>query len=133
MNPRFKYHIEHGQLVVDNREGLIQACKKYPEGAYLVVSKNKPNRSNEQNRYYFGVVVKILSNETGYTVDEMHEILKYKFLGVKEISWGTDRIVTIKDSKSLKTDEFEDYLKRIREWASAELSIYLPLPNEVEY
>lgn len=90
-------------------------------------------RTTPENNYYFGVVVKILSDELGYTVMEIHEILKQRFLseiiflktknGVKEISIS-------KSTTLLKTIEFEEYLSSIREFASMELSIYIPLPNE---
>lgn len=96
----------------------------------------KKERSNNQNRYYFGVIVDILSDHTGFTRDEVHEILKSKFLrrtmwipkktGIMEmsvISYSTTELTTV---------QFEKYLSEIREWASLELGINLPEPNEEE-
>jgi hypothetical protein len=91
-------------------------------------------RSTQENRYYWGVIVKTLSQELGYNPEEIHEILKHKFL--KEIinlktKQGIDLIEITKSTTSLTTIDFEDYLSKIREWASIELSIYLALPNEL--
>ena len=132
MKTKHKFSVQNNKIIYHNPERLTTEIKKYSEG-WLTVSDNKPSRSNQQNAYYWGVVVKILSSETGYTPDEMHEVLKFKFLGTREISFKGEKIPTLNDSKSLKTNEFEEYLTKIREWASAELSIYIPTPNEVSY
>lgn len=99
----------------------------------IVDLKEMRLRSQPQSRYYFGVIIEILSNELGYTKNECHEILKELFLktlkhlktknGVKEV-WIT------KSTTNLTTIDFEEFLSQIRQWASIELSIYLPLPNE---
>jgi len=78
------------------------------------------------------VVVKMLSEETGYSKGEMHEVLKGRFLG-QETRIGDETIFYTKDTSSLKTTEFEEYLSDIREWASVELNCYIPEPNEIEY
>lgn len=95
----------------------------------------KKERSNPQNRYYWGVIVEILSEHTGFTKDEMHEVLKHKFLrkslwvvkkgGLMELS------VISYSTTELTTSEMEDYLSQIRIWASEDLGLVLPLPNEV--
>ena len=43
-------------------------------------SPSGKQRSNQQSRYYWGIVVQILSEHTGFTKDEVHELLKRKFL-----------------------------------------------------
>jgi methylaspartate ammonia-lyase len=84
----------------------------------------------------WGVVYKILSDELGYTCDEIHEIMKAKFL--KE--WVTiktkdkaEEVEVVKSTTSLKTNEMEAYLDRIRQWAAIDFGISNPLPNEVEH
>lgn len=90
-------------------------------------------RSNQQSRYYFGVVVDILSNHTGFTPEEMHEILKHKFLRdwkkIKTVN-GVFEYVYTKSTTILSTAEFENYLAKIREWAAIELNCQIPEPNE---
>ena len=96
-----------------------------------VLVENKPsrktNRSINQNNYYWGVVVKIMADFTGYTEDEMHDALRLKFLGKDGI------LKTMKSTKDLSTVEMEEYLANIRMWASRDLGVYIPLPNEVCY
>lgn len=86
-------------------------------------------RSNPQNRYYWGVVIDILSNHTGFDPVDMHEILKHKFLDRNVVI--ADEVMRIpKSTTSLTTSEFEIYLSQIKEWASIGLSVVLPDPNE---
>lgn len=98
----------------------------------LTISKDKNLRSNNQNRYYWGVVVVMISDEIGYFPEEVHGMLTDKFLGynisVKEQDYRTTTSTT-----RLNTTEFEDYLSKIRAWASMELSLYIPEPNEIEF
>ncbi len=89
------------------------------------VNKVFNNRSNQQNKYYFWVVIDLLRNHIWETSDDMHEILKYKFL--KDKTWEHFKI---RDTKSLTTKEFEDYLTNIKIWAARDLWVYIPDPNE---
>lgn len=101
---------------------------------FITLETEKKGRSLNQNAYYFGVVVDLLSELTGFNQDEMHEILKHKFLrqtlwvpkkdGVKEKS------IIARSTADLTTKEFEDYLSQIRQWASIDLGCYIPNPNE---
>jgi dihydroorotate dehydrogenase len=97
-------------------------------------STDKKQRSNNQNRYYHGVVVKTLSEHTGFTSDEMHEVLKHKFLKtylhVVNKKGSVEEVQISKSTKDLNTKEFEDYMTKVREWASIELGCWIPEPNE---
>lgn len=88
----------------------------------------RANRSDRQNRYYFGVVVKILGDELGYTKDEMNAALCVEHLSTLDEKTG---LMRIRSTKDLNTAEFEDFTRRVREWASAlPARIFIPLPNE---
>lgn len=89
------------------------------------LSKVFNNRSGKQNKYYWGVVIHLLTDFTWNMPDEMHEELKYLFL--KDKSWERFRI---KDTKNLNTKEFEDYCENIRIWAAMEFWVHIPEPNE---
>jgi len=41
----------------------------------VTIEPDTHNRSSQQNRYYFGVIVKLLSDATGYEKDDVHEYL----------------------------------------------------------
>jgi len=98
-------------------------------------TKEAAQRSMPENKYYWSVAIEILSNELGYTKDEMHEVLKSMFLSdVKHIKFNNGTMHEIRYSKStasLKVPEFEEYLENIRIWAGCELGINIPLPNQV--
>ena len=91
----------------------------------IVIRKPKTSRSTLQNSYYFGVVVELLANELGYDKDEIHEILKYKFLQSNAMG-----MPYVKSTTKLSTGEFEEYLEKIRRWAAEFLHINIPDPNE---
>ena len=60
---------------------------KMLKGTKLIkIEKYSKKRSNPQNRYYHGCVLKYLSETTGFTVTEMHEVLKAKFPNLKVIA-----------------------------------------------
>lgn len=96
-----------------------------------IVKYNKV-RSNAENRYYHGVVLELLSEYTGYTADEMHDILKAMFLSEKQrLKWDKRKKIQIQKSTStLTTVQFEKFLEDVRRWAASELGCYIPNPNE---
>lgn len=95
--------------------------------------KYSTNRSIQQNKYYFGVVLEVLSEDTGYHVEELHEILKALFLSRAmdiRTKKGNEKVTTVRSTADLTTVEFEEYIERIRQWASSELAIWIPEPHE---
>ena len=127
MNPIFKALIKHGKVVfynVDMFNGYLISLEG--KDVDVIVKKHKKTRSLPQNAYYFGVVVKLVSEETGFTSDEAHVALKMLFLQDR-----TREIPTLRSTTSLSTTDFENYLEQIRVWAAQELNCVIPLPNEV--
>jgi hypothetical protein len=125
--------IEKGKLIFTDPVNYSKVISSL-EGKAVVVNIKEPRsqRSKNQNDYYFGVVVEILAEHTGYSREEMHEVLKAKFLSeTKELAGQS--ITFSRSTTSLSTVEFEEYLVRIREWASASLECFIPLPNEVDF
>ena len=79
-----------------------------------------------QNSYYWTVTVQIISDWTGYTPDEAHEMLKWKFLRREEAG----KPPTVRSTADLTTSEAEDYYEQIRRWAGSE-GVRIPMPNEI--
>lgn len=108
------------------------------EGTVLRIEleRLKATRSQNQNRYYWGVVIEPLRQYLGIeTAELMHEVLKHEHLSVS-VRLAFDRRKRIKVARStseLTTAEFEDYLGRIREWSRKKLNFRIPLPNESPY
>jgi len=107
------------------------------EGKEIDVSIKKwtNSRTARQNRYYFGVVLVFISNilsdylGENITVDDAHTAMRLKFLS-RIIEKNGKSFKLIKSTTKLKTAEFEEYLLKIRTWASEFASVFIPLPNE---
>ena len=127
MKKIFKAKAQKGQIVVEEpREYSLLLWSLNDKDLEVTIAKPTRKRSNPQNGYYHGVVLKLLSDYTGYTQSEMHDAMRIKFL--TEHGNFCD---TIKSTTSLTTMQFEDYMSQIRTWASSELSVYIPEPNEI--
>lgn len=104
----------------------------------VIIRKPRKHRSNNQNAYYWGVVIDILSKHFGYEPEEMHDALLYEFSkdSSKPISYefeGERHIMHgVKRTSSMSTVEFEDYCARIRRWAVQNYGVRILEPNEVE-
>lgn len=92
----------------------------------IIVKKPTKYRSIPENNYYYGVVVKMISDETGSWPDDVHHDLKLLFLRI-----GGDKLPILRSTADLTPAEFEDYLSKIRMWAASFLNLIIPLPNEV--
>jgi hypothetical protein len=100
------------------------------ESIEIIIHKKKKHRSVQQNRYYW-LIVTMLSDHTGFTKDELHAILKSKFLRTEKASEQSGLIYEyIKSTTELTTVEYMDYLESVRQFAVEEFDIQLPEPNE---
>lgn len=84
----------------------------------------KRNRSNEQNDYYWSLLT-VIANETGHTKDDLHAMMVYKFLGMREKTVAGETISYLPSTTKLKVGEMADYITHIEAWAS-QLGIRLP-------
>ena len=134
INLKHKIKVTNGKVDFLNLPLFNKDLKQY-EGkeAILIIKPYKDSRSDNQNRYYWGVVIKLLCDEIGYLPEEMHEILKQKFLSTRTVKIGGEEYSIPDSSSTLNTTEFEDYLSKIRTWASQDLELLIPLPNDIEY
>lgn len=136
MIPIWHYLKFAGDLKPDR--GETEARHKYIDtfknGELLEVIIRRPSsqRSVLQNNYYWGVVIKLLSEYTGFTKDEMHEVLRQKFWGTKELDLDGELIIIPKSTTEFSTRIFEERLEDIRIWAKIDLDVDIPLPNKVE-
>lgn len=116
------------------RESVIAYLNRVNIGGKLLSVEIKPykrNRSHAQNRLLWSWY-NILSPETGYTPDELHEQFKVRLLGVEEKVVEGITLVQPRSSKKLSTEEFTDFLSRI-ELVALEMGINLPHPGDYEF
>ena len=114
------------------KEKAIFYIERIDKEMICEVRKDKRNRSTVQNAYYWFLLT-MLEQETGNDKDELHEYFKKKYLKTFfqiDLIDTQDFIYYAKSTTKLTTLEFEDYLEKIRVFASRELGIFLPLPGE---
>jgi hypothetical protein len=132
-NPDIVYMAQVEINFDDERDKLkLFSVLKNLRGAHTItIEKTKQSRSLAQNRYYWGVIIPMLSSEFGYFKDEMHELLRRKFLSyTKANPYTGEAEMFARSTTKLNTADMEIYLESIRAWALSEFAVYLPLPNE---
>lgn len=132
MHPVWRGHVtSDGQVVLDcgrdyDRYALTLADKRIE----LVLRPERSQRSTQHNRYYWGVVVKMVSEELGYRPEEAHEALAHHLL---PLGHDDARLPGRRSTSTLTVQEFADYVEACRQFAASELGLSIPEPNEVDY
>lgn len=133
-----RFKPQGGKIPTAALHQLIEAVSRAADkGMILCLKYATRRRSNSQNAYYFGVVVRDITKafqDEGNDMDEkeVHEFLKDEVGKLKRyvVMPKTGEIKTIKGStRRLTTVEFEAYLEKVRAWAAAQ-GIVIALPNE---
>jgi len=114
----------------------------YLENYEAIFRKKKKTRSSEQNRYYWGVVVRMvaegfadLGNPISPDSDEdcatVHEYLKRRFLKPITAADANGEVHEIGYSTAnLSTSEMMDYIAQIQQFAAEFLNVAIPAPGE---
>lgn len=118
----------------------------------LSIRKKRKRRSNQLNRFYFGVLVNMIMEglkDLGTKVqladhdkwmleilqcmntDMAHDFLKKRFIPSIKVDEDTGEIIKTKlTTKNMTNVEFIEYYEPMYDWARDFLGIILPLPNE---
>lgn len=127
--------VKDGRLTIANRKRLEQDLRSFRNCTIEITIKKKNTRSSQQNRYYWGVVVKEIQlrlNDLGndFEPETVHEFLKDKFNKKEIVGEGGEVIDFLGASTTeMNKEEFGVYVDKIIEWAASFLSIAIPLPN----
>ena len=129
MDPIFQGCVRNGQIYLETPSRFAK-LKDTLEGQQvdLVLRKHRKKRSNPQNAYFHGVVLKIFAEFLGYEPEELKDALKFKFLRTH-----TDGdLPGVRRTRDLNTAEFTEFVEQVRRLA-AEMGLDIPSPNEVEW
>lgn len=96
----------------------------------VMAEKLRKHRTDDQNRYYRGVVLKTIADHSGYSGQEELEALHYEMR--RRFLPNRGRLNIPVSTTALDTVEMTEYIENIRRWAAEELQLYIPDPNEVE-
>tara|TARA_R100000654_G_scaffold54554_2_gene80763 strand:+ start:731 stop:1117 length:387 start_codon:yes stop_codon:yes gene_type:complete len=126
----FTGKIKNKQIVWNDKPKLVDYISTITENTYvnveITIKENK--RTNKQNKLWWSWM-KIISNELGYTKDEIHDILKYKFLLREEIIDGETKQY-VKSTSTLTKKEFNELTTKVFYWSNETLGINLPTDDE---
>ncbi len=126
---RLKEHIN--PINQRDLERFDSKLKKLDPREYSVyVTDKKHQRSLSQNAYYHAVVVPLVSAHTGYSKEETHQQLAFRF-NPEMIEVDGEMYKVPGSTSKLNTSQFNEYLESIKQWASEEMGIYIPDPNEI--
>jgi len=125
--------VRKGKFIPDDRIQFIKEfAKKDDTRLEVTVRKPRKYRSLQQNKYYWGVVISLLSETTGFSKDEMHDALRVKFLTDLELIGEKTTLPRIQSTTELSTVEFLEYVSQIQQWAAEFLDCYIPDPESWE-
>jgi len=79
------------------------------------VTERKHIRNLSQNDKYWAIL-ECLSDHLGYTKDEIHELLKYKYLKYSKEIAGQP-VVVVPSTSDLDTGEFAEYIENVLSFA----------------
>lgn len=128
--------IRRGKLYLRHRDAFEEQVSQLREGWELEVTVRRlqATRSPAQNSFYWAVVVRELSERTGYSPSEMHDFLKAKFLPKRlAVCDGTgtiqDELVLGGSTRAMDVAAFGEYLDAICQWAAETLDLVLDNPE----
>ena len=129
--------VVNGNLAT-NRRRIKEIVSSF-EGLEIDIcfSKKRKKRSNEQNAYYWGVIIPLFQQGIKECFGEMwdinttHEHIKSQFNKEEKVNIKTSEVVQLyKSTTENSTIEMEEYHEKIRNWMLENMDIICPLPNE---
>jgi hypothetical protein len=124
---------ENGEIA--NKKAIRQLFDRLKDGKYLVEVNAHNKRSNQANRYYFGLVIPLIQKGiedlgTELTKEECHEFLKAKFNYQEIVNEQTGEFVSIpRSTTTLNKEQFGEYISKIQQFAAEFLNIEIPDPS----
>ena len=113
-----------------------QILSDLPDGKYEI-DKRKTKRSTDQNKYWWGVVVKLIADwlrsyGNDVTDNDVHEFLKMKYLGKREVNINGKNFERYRGTSELTTIEFADMIAKVQR-DFAEKGLIIPDPNQENF
>ena len=118
--------IQKGKIIFDNKAEFIDSVGKMEDGIRVVIEIREAEnvRTNQQNKLWWSWM-NILADELGYSRQEIHDMLKYKFLLKEEMIDGEIH-QSLKSTTTLTKKEFNKLTQDVFYWANDTFNINLP-------
>jgi hypothetical protein len=135
--------IFHATVSADGTRLVFLEKEKARRQAYLenlkgqdvdvIVRKHENRRSEQQNRWWFGIAIPLIAHELGYDKhehDAVHHALIAKCFGTTYDSKMKQEVPNVRSSSRLTTAQFSELMEWAVRWAMVEHGITVPLPGE---
>lgn len=139
------YINERGGLEMDDRAAMLAAVRRFKPGTGVVVSVKPASknaaaqiRSRKANAYYRGVILVLMSEHSGHSPDDLHDVMCEMFISserkqlefVSEITGEVLHVETdSRRSSKLGPTAFYDFVESVRVWARDFLNVETPDPD----
>ena len=128
------------QFVIHKQDSLRREnCRQYideldPNRKWRVVIKEyRKQRSLYQNAYIHAVPLMLISEHTGYSINEIKEYLCGEFMGWEDYEmFGEIHKRPIKTTSQMNTKQMTEFIEFMQWWGSHQLNLRIPSPNEWE-
>ena len=102
-------HVTNGGNYLQLAIGIVSSLD---EGVYDMIIMDKDYaRSHDQNSLLWGVIYKGISDTTGYSIEEVHDICRMK--------WLAEDDGELKSTAGLTKTEFNEYIDKIINWSKS--------------
>jgi hypothetical protein len=96
------------------------------------ITEYRERRSLDQNAYIHGVPLKMISDETGYSMEDIKEYLCGEFTGWREVTvFGKAKAKPFLTTSQMDKKQMTDFIEWLQWWASETLNMNIPSPNEM--
>jgi len=150
--PKFKATVIDGKMILADRRNFDRYIMTL-EGKKLdvTVKPEVKERSRQEEKFYRAVVVKMVAEAMTVEEQEAHDFLRGLFLTTEESKEvetpkgkKTIRYTRVLNTTELSDKAYREYWEKCIDWAAlptkddglgvtSGLSLYVPLPNEVDY
>lgn len=126
---------DDGKLVLEDPEAFRTAMWRMKRGEVIVsVEQRKDRRTHAANRYHWGVVIKMIADETGQDEESIHYDLCDRFLRrrIQYLDMATGRTIEREfaiGSSGLTVREFYEFVEKCRLFAAEFFGLVIPNPD----
>ena len=111
---------------ISDKNDLYQELKRFQLPYKVKVEPIFQKRTDTENRYYWGIVIKTISEFTGFYTHEIHNILLVMFakIGESEDDKGREYHI-VESTKGMSTMRYEKYLDDIKVFFLTEFKLLI--------
>lgn len=115
---------------VGDKRRLFEHLKTLTGTVYI--SLERETRSINLNKYYFGVVIKLICDYTGEDHETVHLFFKKRFLPIFfRDRYRREEVIYGGGTSYLTNKQFQEYIEKCCSFATEFFGIYIPKPNEI--